>query len=180
MNYKILLPFLLIALLFIGCTDVKEDITVNQSVGVHPPDYGMFNKPNNHAVDLRNSLWDLNQCKSCHAADYSGGPTGVSCYSCHVYSNGPEQCNTCHGTYNDTTKAAPPKGVLGATENTDRGVGSHDIHLYSTMISRPAECVECHQVPLAGSNIEWHIDGQPAELVFGFFSTPTPPLPPPV
>ena len=86
MNHKILLPFLLIVVIFAACTDVKEDIAVNQSMGVHPPDYGVFNKPNNHAADLRNSLWDLNQCKSCHAADYSGGPTGVSCYSCHTYS----------------------------------------------------------------------------------------------
>ncbi len=70
-------------------------------------------------------------------------------------------CALCHGT---ADSAAPPPGVLGQTDPSDRGVGAHATHLAGTALSAPVGCWTCH-VEITGVLDPGHIDPSPAEVV---------------
>ena len=36
-----------------------------------------------HGAVLKNNAWDTKKCSDCHGADFRGGETKVSCYTCH-------------------------------------------------------------------------------------------------
>ncbi len=127
-----------------------------------------------HTNYLYPNGYPLAVCRTCHGSDYNGGNTGVSCMQpgCHVDQNGtqksPEACNTCHGVFrapaSDFLSSAPPKGVLGDTAQTYRGVGAHQKHLLTGDLGKPLKCQECHVVP-ATLNQAGHIDTKlPAEV----------------
>lgn len=113
-------------------------------------------------VFLREHGFDLAACRSCHGEAYEGGISGESCTVCHQ--EGPEACNTCHGSLES---AAPPKDIEGHTETTFRGVGSHQIHVTGGEVGMPLDCSSCH-VKLESFDAPTHIDGdRPAEIVWG-------------
>ena len=127
-----------------------------------------------HTNYLYPNGYPLGICQTCHGADYTGGNAGVSCMQpgCHVDQNGvpksPEVCNTCHGVFrapaSDFLSAAPPKGVLGDTAQTYRGVGAHQKHLLTGTLGKSLKCQECHRVPSTFSQ-PGHIDTKlPAEV----------------
>ncbi|HEX2961581.1 MAG TPA: hypothetical protein VHO43_07305 [Ignavibacteriales bacterium] len=165
------LSFILIAGLFAaGCSEIKKDLPVQASSAsvVHGPGFAQFGHPNFHGTQLKKSNWDIRQCQSCHTG-YNAGGTGVSCKSCHTQPNGPEACNTCHGDFTNPNFIAPPEDTNDSSKTTMRGVGAHWSHLYTTQLSKPVACNECHQVPTS----VWqagHIDGKPAEVRFGTFT----------
>ncbi len=37
-----------------------------------------------HGDYLKGKSWDYTECQSCHGADFSGGSSGKSCYTCHA------------------------------------------------------------------------------------------------
>lgn len=79
-----------------------------------------------------------------------------------------ESCYRCHG---NSLSPAPPRGLGGAMENTDMGVGAHDSHLAVTAQSTwhaPIPCASCHLVP-AEDNAPGHMDDgdNRAEVSFG-------------
>ncbi len=125
-----------------------------------------------HGVEIMTNQWNMNGCKTCHGANYSGIATGsnVSCMSsgCHVDALGnqksPEACNTCHGTFNALASNiilwAPPRDVSGDTLTTARGVGAHQPHLQATF-GKPLQCQECHTVP-AQVYVAGHLDSYPS------------------
>ncbi len=117
-----------------------------------------------HGKYLQSNNFELAACRDCHGADYAGGISGNSCLVCHESS--PEDCSTCHGrSFNPS--GAPPKDIAGNVSTTNRTVGAHATHLAGGEFSRPVECSECHDVPIAVV-AEGHIDDSPhAELNFG-------------
>lgn len=128
-----------------------------------------------HTAYMYANLYPFTGCKTCHGAAYTGGNVGESCMQagCHVDQTGaaksPEACNTCHGNFrspaSDFLSAAPPKGVLGDTLQTYRGVGAHAKHLLTGTLGKLLKCQECHVVPSALAQTG-HIDTKlPAEVV---------------
>jgi predicted CxxxxCH...CXXCH cytochrome family protein len=105
-----------------GCTRVRNPPA---DLGQHPDGWVDPASASFHARWLRANGDALDGCRTCHGADYQGGPVGVSCTSqgCHTQPNGPEFCGTCHGG---------PSGPLPAT-------GAHALHA--------PFCRDCHDVP---------------------------------
>lgn len=93
-----------------------------------------------HGQYIRGNNWSMDECKTCHGADYRGGVTDQSCRTCHTGSEGPETCNLCHGS---AVNNAPPKALNGASSVTEMGVGQHQYHVTERMYS----CDLCHVTP---------------------------------
>lgn len=124
----------------------------------------------------------LPSCGGCHAippathALFSRVADGeASCTTCHPapgsasHVNGTLEvtvntCNACHG---DSTSAAPPTALDGATAATDPKVGAHQRHLDPSLPGRigpVVACAKCHQVP-AEVQSEGHLDDSaPADV----------------
>ena len=112
--------------------------------------------------------WDIRTCRSCHGEDYSGGSYAPSCTTCHSGDDGPETCNTCHGS---STNIAPPQDLSNNTVNTAVGVGAHQIHVATTAVTRVYSCTMCH-VEVSEFEDPDHLDGiEHAEVVFGELAT---------
>jgi hypothetical protein len=125
-----------------------------------------------HVSYMSNNGFLLAQCQDCHGSSYDGGVVGATCTNsgCHVNSNGPEACNTCHGDFyasaNDTISWAPPRSILGDTLDTAHGVGAHQAHLAEGELSNLIKCNQCHNVP-ATFYSPGHLNTQlQAEVVF--------------
>lgn len=96
-------------------------------------------------------------CGACHGTDLSGGPTGISCSTCHEaagVASWQSDCTFCHGTRPaggftwsaNPVEAAPPRDASGNTLPSAPGVGAHARHL-----SRGVACAVCHVVPPAAA-----------------------------
>ena len=84
-------------LLFTACSELRErpdpDTCPNT---LHPCGITDPADPEFHGKLIEREGWDLNVCASCHGADFSGGPSGATCLTCHQ--QGPTACDTCHDT----------------------------------------------------------------------------------
>ena len=81
--------FLLTAALFsLSCSELKNDLPAPVAPGVTVHDPAWSDPPNTafHGRQLLAAVppWNDQSCQVCHAADYSGGTAGVSCYKCHA------------------------------------------------------------------------------------------------
>ncbi len=158
---------------FFACSDVKENIPVVESNGVHAEGIKNPNSLNFHGKLIQANNWDLKECQSCHAANYAGGIAEATCLTCHNEPSGPEACNTCHGDFSNPDRIAPPADLVGNTSTTAKGVGAHDVHLYTNSIGQVIGCFECHEratVPAGQNFASAHINGLPAEMKFGNFA----------
>jgi predicted CxxxxCH...CXXCH cytochrome family protein len=135
-----------LGILSVSCSELKTNLPVEPAISVHGAGFSDPTKANFHGTYIMENNWNIKECQSCHAADYSGGTTGVSCNSCHTSPGGPTACNTCHGNFNNLTYIAPPRALNGDTLTTYIGVGAHTSHLYSNTLSTVA-CSSCHNVP---------------------------------
>ena len=155
---------ILIGIFVAGCSDVRKDIsTTAPVVSVHKPGNLDVTSPDFHGNIVRQNNWSMKECQQCHAADYTGGNTGASCFKCHTSSKGPEACNTCHGDFHDPSNIAPPRDTKGNYETSADGVGAHQNHLYSHL-GKAVTCNTCHVVP-ASLDAKGHIDSPlPAEV----------------
>lgn len=138
------------------------------SVNVHKEGINNPNSPDFHGKFIAaNFAWDMRNCGTCHATDYSGGITSPSCLTCHTGNNGPEACNTCHGDFADPSRIAPPRALNGAITTTDPGVGAHVAHLYENDLGDNIRCSTCHRFP-SSMYADTHLgnDGL-AEITFG-------------
>jgi len=145
-----------------SCANCHSTIPVHVDGIVNP------GSPNFHGKYVAANLgWDMRECGSCHAANYSGGIAAPSCLTCHTSTNGPEACNTCHGDFNDPTKIAPPTALNGSLITTYPGVGAHITHLYENSVGKEILCATCHKVPSSYSS-EGHLgNDDKAEVIFG-------------
>lgn len=134
----------------------------------HPDGFIDFASANFHANYIgEQANWDITGCRDCHGADYAGnGSTEKNCLKCHSEMNGPEACNTCHGS---SVNDAPPKDLANNTSTTSVGVGAHQAHLVDSTLTTAymRDCVICHVKP-ATYNVTGHVnDGSPhAEIKF--------------
>lgn len=163
---------LIVLLLFVfsACSDIKEDLSGPVTkAGVHPEGMADAGSENFHGVTLKNSNWDLKDCQRCHASDYSGGFTGANCLTCHTQPSGPEACNTCHGSFANPERIAPPNDLAGNNETSEPGVGAHSQHLHLNEIGPEMTCATCHNMDAPGTEpfVFAHIDALPADMKFG-------------
>jgi len=163
--YILFIASLAMMLVYHGCSEIENDLVAPESPGVHGAGWLSRSSANFHGTYIANHKWDISACKTCHAKDYTGGATGVSCYKCHH--QGPEECTVCHG---GNGHANPPKGLQGETSNTSIHVGAHMKHLNdSNRISAFVECTECHTKVNSFSDTN-HIGPNPdgiADINFG-------------
>ncbi|MCO6472958.1 MAG: cytochrome c3 family protein [Melioribacteraceae bacterium] len=169
----IIYALLILGIAAVGCSDIESDITSNESVGVHPDGFGKPGSDVFHSAWFKVNNWELRECQTCHAADYSGGVTGESCLTCHTGDNGPESCNTCHGDFGDSDYIAPPQDLSDNTSTTAVGVGSHTSHIYMNSLMTRISCFECHenQTPEGVRFVYGHIAGDGGTISFGEFAS---------
>jgi len=107
-------------------------------------------------------------CESCHAPTAGAGGTIASPAS-HIDGTldvSGMQGDPCAGCHGDAQSLAPPPDSAGVTDTSSRTVGAHRVHVLGDSISTPVACGDCHVVPAATGDAG-HIDGAPAEVVFG-------------
>ncbi len=135
-----------VGFVFVSCSKLQNNVltpAATQNV-VHPAGWTQPGSPDFHGTYIKGHGYDLSSCVSCHGADYKGGLTGASCYTCHKGASGPATCNTCHGS---ATNAAPPNDLDGNTSTSSPGVGAHQIHLAGSTGFDSVSCSSCHTVP---------------------------------
>ncbi|MFI5405670.1 MAG: CxxxxCH/CxxCH domain-containing protein [Nitrososphaerales archaeon] len=163
---KYILAYLsvIVATLYVaGCSELDPYIPPPPTVTVHGEGVDSINSPNWHGNIVKQYNYNLMVCQDCHGPDYSGGLVNESCLGCHVFSQGPENCTTCHGSL---ASSAPPKDLNGNTSSSEPTVGTHQNHLRLNTLGRSVLCSECHNVP-GGLFTPGHIDSdQPAEIIF--------------
>ncbi len=161
------IAFVLLPVFIVGCSEVQSTVTDPQTVGTHPDGFAAKTSMNFHSKYLKTVKWDMTTCTTCHAANFTGGTTGTSCLSCHTQTAGPKACNTCHGSFTDSTLIAPPQALNDDTVTTYKGVGAHSVHLFANLSAKQVQCIACHTVP-ATFDAAGHLDNTAgAELVWG-------------
>ena len=130
---------------------------------IHPQDWLNPSAGENfHGGAIRASGWNLDNCQTCHGADYRGGAVDKTCLTCH--SNTPEDCNVCHGSRDNF---APPEDTHNNSETRFAGVGAHQTHLRADALTTALDCADCHAMPASFADPA-HIDGDGrAEIVWG-------------
>src|SRR3989304_5929680 len=167
MKYFYRISLLIITgLLLTGCSDLQTDIPPVPTVaGVHKPGNLDVMSPDFHGNIIKNNNWSYQECKQCHSANYKGGITGQSCFTCHTQTAGPEACNTCHGNFSDPSRIAPPRDINRNTATSIKSVGAHSKHLYTNTLGNKVDCTNCHVVPNSLGD-SGHIDSPlPVEVI---------------
>lgn len=123
-HLMILLIALGLALLAGSCSELKKDLPspVDNTVKIHPEGWGKtVSSPDFHGTSLKNQAdrWNLTKCQRCHGGSFTGGTSGVTCYTCHdayphstrftsghtgyLYAKGYpfDECTLCHGSAYD-------------------------------------------------------------------------------
>lgn len=161
-----LILFLISITVLVSCSKLVDPPPSAPELSIHKTGVLDKDSPNFHGNLVRNNNWNMNECKRCHSADYTGGTTGVNCKSCHTQDDGPEACNTCHGNFDDPNMIAPPRDVNGNISSDFLGVGAHYQHLYANELGNEIECSTCHKVPQNYLDAG-HLDTSlPAEIIF--------------
>lgn len=109
----------LVASMLSSCSDLNTDLPAASTADlkVHEQGWVVENSPNFHGKELKQTQYNLSDCASCHSKQFTGGVSGVSCFSCHpgyphpsgfrnasghpatLYSQSYpfNQCKSCHG-----------------------------------------------------------------------------------
>ncbi len=165
MFYGSFIILLASALVYQGCSELNDNALLAPEIRTHGVGWANPSSSNFHGSYIASTKWNLNQCKTCHGGDYSGGTSGSSCLGCHTNSNGPENCRTCHG---NSEHSNPPSALNGDTSMTSLGVGMHMSHRYPRY-SAALSCEDCHR-DINGFDDPNHIGDNPdgiAEIFFG-------------
>lgn len=138
----------------------------------HPQNFADPSSPTSHDKFIATvSLWNIVECRTCHGDDYAGkGWDNKNCNACHTQPGGPEACNTCHGS---NENSAPPVDMAKNTSTNFLGVGAHQSHLVGdTWSVNTQNCFHCHVVPVNYDD-PGHVDNVPlpAEVVFSAFAS---------
>ena len=69
----------------VSCSDLQEDIASPPTLNIHGTDVDNPSSPDYHGTQVAESKNGMNECKQCHASDFSGGTAGVGCNTtaCH-------------------------------------------------------------------------------------------------
>ena len=175
------------ALLATSCSELKTDLPLPVPAGaqVHDEGWAVPAAANFHGRTLKAGNWDDAACEKCHAANFSGGTSGVTCFSCHpAYphsaafpggrhtnflraNNDPlNQCIVCHGA-----------GYLGGpvVNVSCQRAGCHADA--SGNLKSPESCNTCHGVFRASASLTglaYLLSAAPPKSVAGDTSTALP------
>ena len=71
------------SLIFIGCSELEDNITTVSNPGIHGEGVMNLNSPNFHGNYF--DKWKFRDCQNCHARNFQGGLTPVNCAdaNCH-------------------------------------------------------------------------------------------------
>ncbi len=102
-----------------------------------------------HGRYLKAKGWQIGECASCHGADFRGGTSGASCFSCHPsFPHGSgwiaPASPAFHGTFvrNDSWDMRPCSVCHGeAYDGGATGVSCRQCH---TLAAGPENCTTCH------------------------------------
>jgi predicted CxxxxCH...CXXCH cytochrome family protein len=83
-----------ITLLIDGCSKLQENITQPQALSIHSKGIDDTSSASFHGTVLKANNFNLDECKKCHAANFQGGITNVSCYNCHNFPHQPGIADT--------------------------------------------------------------------------------------
>jgi predicted CxxxxCH...CXXCH cytochrome family protein len=83
-----------ITLLIDGCSKLQENITQPQALSIHGKGINDTSSANFHGNILKANNFNLDECKKCHAANFQGGITNVSCFNCHNFPHQPGIADT--------------------------------------------------------------------------------------
>jgi predicted CxxxxCH...CXXCH cytochrome family protein len=95
---------LLVTSFLSSCSELKTNLPPATSSILQVHDDNWESNPASssfHGAYLKSTGWQINECKSCHGATYTGGTSGKSCFKCHAsypHSSG-FSTGTTHGTY---------------------------------------------------------------------------------
>jgi len=142
-----ILPLIFLAALLQGCADLQSDISKPVEVNFHGPGSLNPSAPDFHGNMVRNAKWDMKVCESCHGADLTGNTAEGNCMNCHTEEDGPKACNTCHGTFADPSRIAPPRDISENISSALKGVGAHVQHIYERDLGARVRCSTCHIIP---------------------------------
>lgn len=133
----------------LSCRDLQNSV----SVSTHPAGWTDENSSNFHGAMVLQSVFNYENCKSCHGPDLAGGSSGVSCgqADCHqVYphKNGwTDSLSTAfHGSYIADTLGWNLE-LCTACHGTDykgAGVDEKDCTICHTQPGGPEACSTCH------------------------------------
>jgi predicted CxxxxCH...CXXCH cytochrome family protein len=149
--------FLLALILIAACSELNTDIPPAPKVNTHGDSDSLYSptSPNYHVKTIADSPNGWDDCKECHAADFSGGPSGAACNGCHpgigahqtgyldpsskgfhgnfIRNNGWDMisCHSCHGPKYAGKVAVPDYTIPGCI----------DCHTY---YGGPENCTTCH------------------------------------
>jgi hypothetical protein len=154
-----------VAFFLTGCSELETNIEQPDSITVHKEGILNPHSQNFHGNLIRENGWEMRDCQQCHSAAYSGGVVQSSCLTCHTNPGGPEACNTCHGSFADPTRIAPPRDISGNILPSSRGVGVHSKHLYDNVMGKAVLCESCHNVPQRVYDPGHLDDDLPAEVI---------------
>jgi len=130
------------------------------------------------------SVSPVRACYNCHpgTVDSSGRLLASGGFHLNGYvdlftdaSGQPRTCTTCHGSPSKPVvmHAAPPKGVGGALDTSDRGVGAHEKHLLGGPLSPAISCNQCHPTVTNTDHaaVGAAVNGHVVDVVFGPLAT---------
>jgi predicted CxxxxCH...CXXCH cytochrome family protein len=134
---------MLMLMLFTSCSE-DHQATHYPS---HPTDWNYENTPEFHGQYVART--NAKSCAECHGADFSGGESGVSCYTCHASYPHPllSTSPTAHST--ELSVMGWPMASCQSCHGADFaggkvGVGCLECH---TQPGGPAACNTCHADP---------------------------------
>jgi hypothetical protein len=138
-----------IAIIFDGCSKLQENITQPQTLSLHSQGNLDTSSDNFHGKILRANSFNLDACKKCHAADFQGGITDVSCLNCHNYPHQPGMVDPSSSEFHGKILMAN-NFVMDACQkchgNDFSGKGSNQLNCRNchTQEEGPLACNTCH------------------------------------
>lgn len=84
MNFGKIVNIFIIFILIQGCSKLQKELPEPTSPSlIHSVGWVDTSSSNFHGRYLKSINWKNESCVQCHASDYSGGTSKVSCYNCH-------------------------------------------------------------------------------------------------
>lgn len=84
MNFRIIVAVISILIMIQACSKLQKELPEPTSPNiVHSAGWIDTSSANFHGKYLKNINWKKENCIQCHASDFSGGTSNVSCYNCH-------------------------------------------------------------------------------------------------
>ena len=89
LHYALAIVLLLVVALLSSCSDLKTGsdlpVAVSGKLQIHDPGWVQKSSSNFHGSVLQKTGYSLSDCATCHSKQWTGGTSGVTCFTCHQY-----------------------------------------------------------------------------------------------